>query len=168
MPLIHVISNDNISSQECRKPFFQKNLLQKTWKFNERYNNSLVYFASSRNPSIQRCVHILSQLSVSKKRYMPEKKHKFVLEELASWIDCLGVGFVFTLKCSIHLKLILQHPQQSFPEYNLIIVHLCMNCCADSRMWLLHDEESLLPEIVFKNITPRNVITSSVFYLVRF
>ena len=78
------------------------------------------------------------------------------------------IGFVFILKRSIHLKLILQHPQQSFPEYNLIIVHLCMNCCADSRMRQLPDGDSLLPEIVFKNITPRNVITSSVSYLVRF
>ena len=69
---------------------FFKKFTPKTWKFNESYDNSLVYFASSRDPSIQRCVHILSQLSVSKKRYTPEKKHKFVLEELASWIDCLG------------------------------------------------------------------------------
>ena len=35
-------------------------------------------------------------------------------------------------------------------------------------MWLLPDEDSLLPEIVFKNITPGNVITSSVSYLVHF
>ena len=172
MPPINVIRKDNLFLEEWRKPSLsQKVLLQDLLQSNESYDK-LAYF-NLRPPELRQ----VRNVSIYFRSFQFEKnifsflqmKNMLVFEKIAPWIDCLGNWVrIHPRALSSFENIILQQRKQPVQDYNLKIVHLCMRRSAESWMWLLPHEDSLLPEIVFKNINPRNIITFLVSFLLRF
>ena len=85
------------------------------------------------------------------------------------WIHCLGHWVRLRSSAVPLVELFLKNQLNTPPvTYSSSILNKCKDDEVNAWWWLLSDTSQLLPEIVFKSVSPRNVIPFLVSFVLRF
>ena len=94
---------------------------------------------------------------------------QFVNSVCVPWLNCLGkIEKVRSAALQTVIDFLSRKISSAKSTYILRVLNICKNKASGYQMWLDEDAESLLPEIVFRNVSPRFEIKFLVSFLLRF
>ena len=105
-------------------------------------------------------------------------KHKFEIDELincfqmkqfAPWIDCLN-NWVRINEAAVAIieSYLNNQPTSPCKKYNVRILDRCTHKKTKAIWWLSTENSKMLPEIVFKSVSPRNALNFLIAFVLRF